>query len=148
MRDRSLAAAVDAVRALTALARTTVLFHVGGRPAVARVVRRAAHAQRATSVRLPRHDETIRRAHRAVQRARRIWPAEIKCLQAALVLEHVLRARGTRPTLRVGVRIDDGALSAHAWIEVDGCQLDDAPHAGAAYVMLRPPDQRTRLVAI
>lgn len=54
------------------------------------------------------------------------------CLRRALVLGWVLRRR--RPHLLVGVRRSDGELLAHAWVVVDGVDLD--PMSSRAYVPL------------
>ncbi len=54
------------------------------------------------------------------------------CLRRALVLGWVLRAR--RPRLLVGVRREDGRLLAHAWVVVDGVDLD--PMSSRAYTPL------------
>ncbi|WP_250447386.1 lasso peptide biosynthesis B2 protein, partial [Actinotalea sp. C106] len=44
------------------------------------------------------------------------------CLRQSLLLAHLLRHRD--PVLRVGVAKVDGAVRAHAWIEIDGASLD------------------------
>lgn len=56
------------------------------------------------------------------------------CLRRALVLGWVLRAR--RPRLLVGVRREGGELQAHAWVVVDGVDLD--PMSSRAYTPLVP----------
>lgn len=67
-----------------------------------------------------------RRALRAVRRVLRHWPWDNTCLRRALGMGYVLRGRG--PSLRVGVTKTDGAVRAHAWLEIDGRTLDpDAP---------------------
>lgn len=65
-----------------------------------------------------------RRQVRAVLRVMRHWPfGSGSCLRQALVLGHLLRARG--PHLRIGVRAGDGGVDAHAWVEVSGLAVDD-----------------------
>jgi hypothetical protein len=54
------------------------------------------------------------------------------CLRRALVMGSVLRGR--RPRLVVGVRRRDGELLAHAWVVVDGVDLD--PMSSRAYAPL------------
>jgi hypothetical protein len=148
MRDGSRAAAIDTARALVALAQTSLLFHVQGRPAVATATRTIARTRAAASAPSAGQHAAIWRAFRAVQRAIRVWPAEVKCLQTALVLAQVLRARGIDTSLRIGVRKDGGELRAHAWIEAGGFHLDDAPGAGPEFAVLQSLDQRGRLVPL
>lgn len=72
--------------------------------------------------------ERAERAARAIQRVARRLPLRTNCLDQALALTWVLRASGIQATLRFGVRRDDEALAAHAWVEHDGQPLlDDAP---------------------
>lgn len=68
-------------------------------------------------------------------RVLRVRPFNATCLRRALVGGYFLRHR--HPALRVGVRKENGAVSAHAWIEVDGIGLDPD---GGAYAVLRTPD--------
>jgi hypothetical protein len=146
MRRTTRDAAVDTMRACIALAQTAMLFHVRGRRAVARATRIACETPAAASVSLaPRH-ATIWRAHRAVRRATRTWPMNVQCLQTALVLHRVLRARRIHSTLRSGARIDGGELRAHVWVEVDGCRLDGPPVADNGFIPLELPDRSARLV--
>jgi hypothetical protein len=50
------------------------------------------------------------------------------CLEESAALAAVLTRHRRRPVLVVGCRrADDAAWSAHAWIEVDGVRLDQAP---------------------
>jgi hypothetical protein len=62
------------------------------------------------------HGADLRRAERAVRRARSLWPGQVLCLQSALVLHAVLRARGVPAAVRIGVRrdgdefLDEGCL--------------------------------------
>lgn len=60
---------------------------------------------------------------RALDAVLRRWPwADGPCLRRSLVLGWLLRERV--PRLCLGVRLDDdGALHAHAWIEVDGASI-------------------------
>lgn len=51
----------------------------------------------------------------------------LQCLPRSMVLCHFLRQRGMPAELRLGVsRLPDGALSAHAWVELEGQPLDDS----------------------
>jgi hypothetical protein len=148
MRRTTIDAAVDTMRACIALMQTAVLFHVRGRRAVARATRRAGETPAVAPLSpAPRH-ATIRRAHRAVRRASRAWPVNVRCLQTALVLHRVLHARRVHSTLRIGVRFDGGELRAHAWVEVDGCRLDGAPDSDHGFTPLELPDRSAGLVPV
>ena len=53
------------------------------------------------------------------------WPlCEGPCLRQALAAGHILRRH--RPALRIGAALDDRALRAHAWLEVDGATVGSA----------------------
>lgn len=63
------------------------------------------------------------RTVRAVFRATASWPFGDTCLRRCLLLARALR--GADPVIRIGVRrAEDGAFSAHSWLEVDGASLD------------------------
>lgn len=53
--------------------------------------------------------------------------ADPKCLPRSLALYSWLRRDGMPCALRIGVRKEDGALKAHAWVEVSGYVVDDNP---------------------
>jgi hypothetical protein len=61
---------------------------------------------------------TVARRARSVDRLYRAWPRKSSCLRRALVLGY--RVRKANPVLAIGVANDDGAIRAHAWIEVGG----------------------------
>jgi hypothetical protein len=42
------------------------------------------------------------------------------CLRRAFVLADLLARTGLRPDVRIGALRTDGAMTAHAWVEVDG----------------------------
>ncbi|WP_277209506.1 lasso peptide biosynthesis B2 protein [Isoptericola croceus] len=63
-----------------------------------------------------------RRRLRAVGMVLRRSPFGSSCLQRALCAGHVLRERS--PRLVIGVAKRDGLVSAHAWLVVDGVNLD------------------------
>ncbi len=132
------AAMIDTGRALLALARTTVLFRLRRRSAVARATRRAMALQPHLTPGRVASEADLWRAWRAVRRAKRLWPAPVLCLQTALVTHELLRARRIAAVVRLGVRQEDGALHAHAWIEAGGRMLDDGP-ADTTFVTLGPP---------
>jgi hypothetical protein len=55
-----------------------------------------------------------------------LWPFEAKCLQRSLVLAWLLRREGISGQLRIGVRVSEAKLVAHAWIEVQGQPVNDS----------------------
>jgi hypothetical protein len=62
----------------------------------------------------------------AMQRAAHHFPLGTNCLDRALALWWMLGARGLAATLQIGVRKDEDALAAHAWVEHAGeVLLDD-----------------------
>lgn len=52
-----------------------------------------------------------------------------RCLHRSLALHRWLRAQDIPSELRIGVRIDHGALAAHAWVTLGGRILGDSPDA-------------------
>lgn len=55
------------------------------------------------------------------------------CLPRSLYLWWLLRRRGVRCELRIGVRMVDGALKAHAWVEHAGVPVNDRDDIGEAF---------------
>ena len=49
------------------------------------------------------------------------------CLTRSLLLGWLLRRRGVQSQLRIGVRLAQGALDAHAWVEYEGVPVNDRP---------------------
>jgi hypothetical protein len=49
------------------------------------------------------------------------------CLSQAMLVRALLRRRGLDAVLQVGVRKDSGQFDAHAWVELDGQTLAQAP---------------------
>ncbi|HYO78407.1 MAG TPA: lasso peptide biosynthesis B2 protein [Thermoanaerobaculia bacterium] len=76
-------------------------------------------------------------AANAIERAARRLPLRTNCLDQALALAWTLRAAGIASEVRFGVRRDDAALAAHAWVEHDGMRLlgDD----GTRFTPLKEP---------
>jgi hypothetical protein len=48
-----------------------------------------------------------------------------KCLARSLVLWWLLKRRGIDSQIRMGIRKENGALLAHAWVELDHVVLND-----------------------
>jgi len=63
-----------------------------------------------------------------------------RCLAQALLVRAMLRRRGLEAVLQLGVRKDDGGFDAHAWVELDGHTLAQAP---LRHVPLQPQPQGT-----
>lgn len=59
--------------------------------------------------------------------AARRSPFPATCLTRSLLLQWMLRRRGVAAELRIGVRLAQGALDAHAWVEVAGEPVNDDP---------------------
>lgn len=55
------------------------------------------------------------------------------CLTRSLVLIRLLKQRGFDSQLRIGVRITNGALDAHAWVEHDGVPVNDRRGIGEEF---------------
>lgn len=67
----------------------------------------------------------------AVNRARALYIRQVHCLQRAAALVCLLRLRGVRAHLVVGVR--KFPFYAHAWAEVDGDVVNDTPSLRTEY---------------
>lgn len=61
----------------------------------------------------------------AVDHARYNHLYAMTCLRRALALQKMLALRGAEVDLKIGVRKDDGILSAHAWLEYQGRPLGE-----------------------
>ena len=55
------------------------------------------------------------------------------CLVRSLVLWRFLRTRGIESSLRIGVRMREKKMEAHAWVERAGRVLNDMPEIGKQY---------------
>jgi hypothetical protein len=65
-----------------------------------------------------------------------------ECLAQSLVLARMVREAHPHDTVvRIGVRPGDGALAAHAWVEVGGVVLNDTDDVAARFPVIetRPP---------
>lgn len=97
------------------------------------VGRTMAWTQRRTVRRSCAHEAaTVEALARALMRSERHSPFPGTCLSRSLALQFLLARRGITSILRLGGRLVDGRLEAHAWVE----------YAGA--VMGSPPDLATR----
>jgi hypothetical protein len=87
---------------------------------------------RATGTRALPHAEVVQLAL-LVRAAARHSPAPNTCLTRALVLAGLLNGRGIEATLRIGVRVAEGKLLAHAWVEHAGVAIDDDQEFGKRF---------------
>ena len=69
----------------------------------------------------------------AVNIAARHLPFPATCLTRSLLLGWLLRRRGVQSQLCIGVRLTQGALDAHAWMECEGVPVNDRPDVGAQF---------------
>jgi hypothetical protein len=63
--------------------------------------------------------------------ARHAFPA--RCLTRSLLLVWLLRRRGVRADLRIGVSTAGGSFRAHAWVECDGVPVNDRPDVASEF---------------
>ena len=75
----------------------------------------------------------------AVNRAANHVFGPATCLTRSLLLRWLLRRYGTPSDLRIGVRLEEGMLAAHAWVEKDGIPLNDRPELVASYAAFDQP---------
>jgi Transglutaminase-like superfamily len=61
-------------------------------------------------------------------------PIAGSCLTRSLLLDWMLRRRGVDSALRLGVRLVEGRLQAHAWVEVGGRPVNDVPGVAAEFL--------------
>ena len=69
----------------------------------------------------------------AVNIAARHTPFPATCLTRSLLLGWLLRRRGVASDLRIGVRLTNGVLDAHAWVECAGLPVNDQPDIAAQF---------------
>lgn len=114
-----------AVSALTTLSRFVVvelLVRVVELERAARVLGASLDGPELAGRQLTAED---RRAVRRAQALGRRWPlGRGPCLRETLVIAWMLRRHG--PVLRLGVRRDGDAVTAHAWLDVAGQRIGDA----------------------
>ncbi len=61
------------------------------------------------------------------------------CLTRSLYLLWLLRRHGISSDLRIGTRREDGHFEAHAWVEVDGQPVNDAPNISQQFTAFDKP---------
>ena len=60
-----------------------------------------------------------------------LFPAT--CLTRSLLLGWLLRRRCVTSELRIGVRLTQGVLDAHAWVECEGVPVNDSPNVSTQF---------------
>jgi hypothetical protein len=70
--------------------------------------------------------EVIRFADLVKLAARRTFPPST-CLTRSILLACLLKRRGIEVCVRIGVRLADGSLDAHAWVEFLGLPVNERP---------------------
>ena len=70
---------------------------------------------------------------RIVNIAARHTLARGNCLTRSLVLRWILRRRNVGSDLRIGVRLVNGYLEAHAWVEYNGKPINDSADVAERY---------------
>ena len=59
------------------------------------------------------------------------------CLSRSATLLWLLRRQGIETDLQFGARLEGGAFSAHAWVELDGVVLNDSASVGRQFARFR-----------
>ena len=86
-------------------------------------------ARSALSLTLP----IVRALGEAVNIAARHTPFPVTCLSRSLLLGWLLHRRGVASDLRIGVRLTQGKLDAHAWVEYEGIAINDSSDVNAQF---------------
>jgi hypothetical protein len=74
--------------------------------------------------------------------AARHHPFPATCLSRSLLLQWLLHRRGIPSELRLGARVSDGTLFAHAWVELDGMPVNDEANVAGRFSTLKRPSPR------
>ncbi|MBC7597952.1 MAG: lasso peptide biosynthesis B2 protein [Polaromonas sp.] len=75
----------------------------------------------------------IRALGEAVNIAARHTPFPAACLTRSLLLGWLLQRQGVKSELRIGVRLTQGSLDAHAWVECEGIPVNDRHDVSAQF---------------
>jgi hypothetical protein len=93
----------------------------------------------------PDHDE-LTHIGTLVNRASNHVLGPDNCLTRSLYLWWLLRRKGVYCELRIGVRLADGRLIAHAWVERAGIPVNDRHDVGAAFDPFTEPVSPSRFL--
>ena len=83
--------------------------------------------------------EGVRLYAQRVNAAARYSPFPATCLSRSLLLGWLLRRRGIATELRIGVRLTNGMLDAHAWLECEGLPINDRPAVAREFTPFDQP---------
>lgn len=61
-------------------------------------------------------------------------PLRVSCLTRSLLLQWLLEREGIRADLRIGVRLVDGGLQAHAWVEREGQPIGETAEVADTFL--------------
>lgn len=91
--------------------------------------------QRLSPMRMKKHPylSQIQAWGEAVNIGARLTPFPATCLTRSLLLGWLLQRRGVPSDLRIGVRLKEGTLDAHAWVECDGVPVNDRPNVASQF---------------
>jgi hypothetical protein len=70
-------------------------------------------------------------------------PFPSTCLTRSLLLIWLLGRRGVRSELRIGVRMIEGGIDSHAWVEHEGKPINDTPGLSERFTVFDEPLSRT-----
>lgn len=79
-------------------------------------------------------------ASRLVAAAARRLPLPRNCLRESMVLWWLLLRKGIRSELRFGGRRVQERFEAHAWVEFEGCVLNDTDDVARRFLPFQPAD--------
>jgi len=91
------------------------------------------------------HDELMR-IGALVNRASHHVLGPDNCLTRSLYLWWLLRRKGVYCQLRIGVRLAESGLIAHAWVERAGIPVNDRHDVGAAFAAFTEPLSPSRFL--
>jgi len=83
--------------------------------------------------------DELQRLGKRVNSAARHTLGPANCLTRSLYLWWLLRRRGIDSQLRIGVRLVDGVLDGHAWVEYAGLPINDRPDVSADFAPFDKP---------
>ena len=89
------------------------------------------------STRAPEVDPV--RLGRIAYRLLRFGPYRARCLTVALVAMRLLRRRGVRAELVIGLPEEAESQTAHAWVEIDGVDVGPPPGREGRVELVRYP---------
>jgi hypothetical protein len=69
----------------------------------------------------------VRALARLIATAARHAPFPTTCLTRSMLLRWMLQRRGLSTDLRIGVRMEEASLRAHAWVELAGVPMNETP---------------------